>query len=297
MDLTFDYKETQFTNIESKHLSLLIMMKSAQTLFNRMGDFGNTDGYKEFEKFYYSLPTELLSSLGYSKNRKSFERMNTILSSFLSKKNIYELAIETEEMYLPMLDELSFLRVQDTKDLIKEGVEIQPDNFDINETYSDEYTVYADLSGICSTVNVGIGEKDEKYFISLIVLKPVLLEDDSEEDDLAFDYTFPVPDGMVPSLSYTTKGEYLYVNLYKGSDSHFQLKHQFGEGLVMDLVEDGEITQSLGYLTYDDMNRIEPSSGAIIEEDEDVVKKAKDRNAEKREDNKESNKNKEERKL
>jgi len=83
-------------------------------------------------------------------------------------------------------------------------------------------------------------------------------EEDDPDDDIAFEWSVAVDEYDEPKLSCRAEGEYLYVNLYEGTnDLHIQFKHQFGEGLVMDLVEHGEIFDSLGYLTYEDMNREE----------------------------------------
>lgn len=131
--------------------------------------------------------------------------------------------------------------------------------FTIDEANSDEEEVYIDLVGISSTVSVRMDEVDGKDCFVLTVMKPVFGEEDNPDEDVAFQWSFPVDDYESPNITCKVDGEYIYVKLYDGeNDTHFQLKHEYGEGLVMDLVENGEVFDSLGYLTYDDMNREEP---------------------------------------
>ncbi len=111
MKLELNFIEKPFENIESKHFSFLLMMRTAKTFLSSMGDFTDIDSHKELEKFYTSLPTELLASLGYRKNKLSLECILSLLSYHLGNKNTYALAMETEQADLPKITELAFLRI------------------------------------------------------------------------------------------------------------------------------------------------------------------------------------------
>lgn len=129
--------------------------------------------------------------------------------------------------------------------------------FVLDTSNSSEMEVYAKLTGIDSTVIISLSNIDGRHFAVLAVLKPTFIMGGDEVEHIAFQRAYELPEDTEPFIHASVGDEYLFVELTKDSNLHFQLKHRLGEGLVMDVVKDDEVIESFGFLFYDDMDDIE----------------------------------------
>lgn len=112
IDLNTDLSKTKFTNDEHRHLSLLLFLKDAQSLFFSASELlGTKDNFNQLRSLYNQLPKELLEKCGYSKNNNSFEKIKSVITHILGKEDIYTMAVSTEYKDLPLKEELNFLKV------------------------------------------------------------------------------------------------------------------------------------------------------------------------------------------
>ena len=116
IEIKENLKEAKFENKEHRHLVLLLFMQKAQSFLIEAGELiGDTNWHSKLEKIFYSLPNEILTQCGYSKNMNSLNTIDSIITHTL-KKDVLKLARVTLFNDLPNVEKLSFLRIKENYD-------------------------------------------------------------------------------------------------------------------------------------------------------------------------------------
>lgn len=109
IELDISLARQNYTNIEEKHLTFLLFMKSVNRMFYGAREvLGSSTNYS-FKKFFHSLPDEVLNGCGYTKNIKSLEKIEYLINFVLIDKT-YDLATRTDFQDLPNTKGLEFLK-------------------------------------------------------------------------------------------------------------------------------------------------------------------------------------------
>jgi hypothetical protein len=113
IEIKEDLKKVKFENKEHRHLTLLLFMQKAQSFLIEAGELvGDTDWYSKLEKIFYSLPDEILTPCGYSKNMNSLNTIDSLITHTLTN-DVLKLARVTLFKDLPNVEELSFLKIKE----------------------------------------------------------------------------------------------------------------------------------------------------------------------------------------
>lgn len=132
---------------------------------------------------------------------------------------------------------------------------MKPSLITIDELNSDKEELYADLAMVGSTINITLlDDLEGNERVSLSILEPIFQEIE-ESGKCVFTHTKDIY-GIDMGLEYKVEGEYLYASVVsKGEEIlTYSIKHQEGEGLSMDVLKNGDITEELGWLSYEDMS-------------------------------------------
>ena len=130
--------------------------------------------------------------------------------------------------------------------------------FVLDRENSSEEEVWAELPGVCSVyvkvADIGNGKSEVSLSVSTLF---------SEEEPISASFEVErlgIPEIHLKPKQLVTLPGYLLV--YAGPLHSVQLKHEPGEGVVVDLVVGGEVQEELGCAAYDAFDPDEQEEGA-----------------------------------
>lgn len=129
----------------------------------------------------------------------------------------------------------------------------------LDEANSDIDNVWIDIVPVMVTAKAELYTTNgSNHYVGFVLLQPSLeLEEEDDYRDEMLECKFKLGDySEERSLVVETAGEYCTINVYRDQklEVYFQIKHEIGEGIVVDLFDaQDEPIRELGCVLYDDI--------------------------------------------